>query len=182
MFTRHVRRSPITAVAWFTMLACFVLTACGDGGSADHPSATSPPEGETVPTSPGRHLADQVGCTATSESENPYWETRWGFDESLDCELDGLPSARLHTFAPDRYDQVRQALSTRYGDSGNPCPDGSAPVSPWIVLGAEWAVVTSREDVALDLVERLDGQLLDGGGGTEGTPVSYPGINDACSL
>lgn len=178
MFTGHMRCPQIGALT-ATLLSAVALIACGDG-SDDVRSSTSPPTSTATTTLSGA-LADELGCSATTESEGPYWETRWGFNESLDCELDGRASVRLHTFDPERYDGVRSQLTTRYGDSGHPCPDGSAPISPWIVLGPDWAVVTSRREVARDLVDHLNGELLDGGGGTEGTPVSYPAVNDVCS-
>jgi hypothetical protein len=48
----------------------------------------------------------------------------------------------------------------------------------WVVVGADWAVITTGEAVAVDLADRLDGRVLDGDR-TAGSPVSYSSI-DPC--
>lgn len=158
------------------LVAVVTSVACGDDGAGSTTASTTTLT--SLPDSALEQMATDVGCESLTESENPYWETRWGFDESLDCVLEGRPSVRLHSFAPERLGDVRQRLSTRVGAPGNPCPDGSQGISPYLVLGAEWAIATNRQDLAQDLARRLGGEVL-AGGGSDGPPVSYPSV-DPC--
>lgn len=128
----------------------------------------------------GQRVSAEIGCSETSESANPYWESRWGFDESLDCVLDGEPTVRVHTFDgsnPERAKFVRGQLTTRtIATTQQPfaCPDGTPFPAQWVVIGPDWAVVTSVEDHARHIAARLDGEFVGGGEPDEGPPVSYP--------
>lgn len=156
------------------------LFACGGESTAPPTSveAASPSVSERIDT-----VGDQLGCERFAESENPYWGSRWGFDESVDCLIDGRDQARVHTFNPTAREQVLEVferMSSGAGPfEGNPCPDGRrAWAYMLLVVGPDWAVATPHPGIAETAVEDLDGELiLDG---SEGPPASYP-LVDPCA-
>lgn len=155
------------------------LMACGatddeDASSADDESGAST---TTVVQSPGQSLARDVGCESTTVDDWEYWSGRWAFDESLTCDIDGDGGDELwlHIFVGERRGFVKEQFDLRFdvAPGVDDCAGDPVPVGDWVLLGPEWAVTSTRENLIRRLSERFEGEILAGGPGV-GPPVSYP--------
>lgn len=167
-------RSVYSRVKVVLVVVGLLLAACGgDGGS----SATNSTADE--PQSRAEEVAAELGCEQVTSAESAFENTRWPFDESLDCWLDGRPSVRVHTFAPDFASETVGRFEQRYGpDATNHCPDGE--LSPqFVIVGPDWAVVTATAALRDEVLDRLGGDYLEG---DDTTPVSYPMVDPCPTL
>lgn len=145
------------------------LGACGEkGGTA---STTT---GE--PKSRAEELVAKLGCDQQTSANDTFEHSRWPFTESVDCWIDGRPSIRVHAFSPEHMEGTVVSFQQRYGDTGDgSCPQGEA-AAQFVVVGDDWAAVTTGESLRDRVVDRLGGDYLEG---DNSTPVSYPMV-DPC--
>lgn len=146
----------------------------------DDPSDDSPREiDDELTAGLPDDLADVVGvlgCDRLDEGVGYQFEGR---AQSYDCSVDGDDIAVLHSYTPDRVADVERYLSARIDrEQLNPCPDGSRPPGPWILVAPTWAA-SSFDEARIRLVaDQLGGEFVGGGATPDdppiGPPASYP--------
>ncbi len=142
-----------------------------DDSSDESPAEVEEPLTAGLPAD----LADVVavlGCDELDEGVGYQFEGR---AQSYDCSVDGEAIAVLHSYTPDRVADVERHLSIRTDrEQLNPCPDGSSPPGPWILVAPTWAASSFDEDRIRLVADQLGGDYVGGGATPDDPPIGPP--------
>lgn len=113
-----------------------------------------------------------LGCDRLEQGVGYQFEGR---AQSYDCSVDGDDIAVLHSYTSDRVADVERYLSSRIdSDQLNPCPDGSRPPGPWILVAPTWTASSYDEDHVRLVADQLGGEYVGGGATADDPPIGPP--------
>lgn len=155
-----------------------LIAACSDShplpGEEATPSTTGG-DGTAVTDHDPRvaRISQVVGCDSVRGTS-----TGFEFDPgsaSFVCAVDGEDLALIHLFDHrDRAGMV-SGFELRIDRAAlNPCPDGTRPPGPWIVVGYDWAASSFQRELMSALSSSLDAEFIGGGSAQDDPPVGPP--------
>jgi hypothetical protein len=170
----RVRPSSRPALAGAVIALALLVVSCSDGVSQPRQeraatTTTSKPEPPADPRLV--ELADQIGCSATKQSERGHELTG-----ALLCAIDDETTTRIHIFdAPDR-PSVERRFVAAIGDSPKGGVECNGDTYQFVVLGEDWLVATTDRVVAGNLIVGLQADFVE----PDGEPPSTSEARDAC--
>jgi hypothetical protein len=164
------------------------LAACTGSSSTDDPGSATSTTAEMTTTSSDlpsevQEVGEAAGCDGLRHGASYQFGGR---SEKLICSDDDADVALIHSFDADRRQAVESYLKARTDRTDlNPCPDGTLPPGPWILVGLTWAASSYDEGRIRAVASAMGGEFVGGGATPDdppvGPPASYmvPGVCDS---
>ena len=160
---RVVRR-----VAWLAAVTWLLIGCSSESGDADQAtSSTSGPTEQPTLSATAEDLTERLGCEDVRLSPDMEF-SRYEFDESVDCLLEGQWQTRVHTFS--NRDAIVGRLAIRYPDSPSVTDCQGRSADYFVVVGDRWAVITLDPETGGRAQAFEGAEALTEG---HGPPVSY---------